>query len=125
MRHGRKNVIHPHRFSYERFIGPIPVGLFGLHTCDNPSCVNPEHIFAGTIKDNTDDMLRKGRNATDYNNGEDNAAAKLTNKAITQIFTSKKSAHFLAAKFGVYRTCIYKIWTRKTWAHVTKNLKRP
>ena len=50
-----------HRVSYEAFKGPIPGDLELLHSCDNPSCVNPEHLSAGTSKDNSQDMMRKGR----------------------------------------------------------------
>lgn len=49
------------RISYELFIGPIPDGLFVLHRCDNPPCFNPEHLFAGTKKDNRLDQIAKGR----------------------------------------------------------------
>lgn len=50
-----------HRFIYMAFNGDIPEGQNVLHSCDNPSCVRPSHLFLGTQKNNVDDMIRKGR----------------------------------------------------------------
>lgn len=50
-----------HRFSYTHFVGEIPEGMVIMHMCDNPACVNPEHLRAGTSEENVHDMLRKGR----------------------------------------------------------------
>lgn len=61
-----------HRYSYEFYKGPIPQGAFVCHTCDNPGCVNPDHLFTGTAKENVDDMFNKGRKSRIIRNPKHN-----------------------------------------------------
>jgi hypothetical protein len=61
---GKSTRIKSHRFSYLLYVGPIPKGLHCLHTCDEPRCCNPLHLFLGTHKDNMYDMIDKRRSSS-------------------------------------------------------------
>jgi hypothetical protein len=58
---GKWVMFKAHRYAYEYFNGPLEKGLLVCHKCDNPECVNPEHLFKGTNKDNAEDKVKKGR----------------------------------------------------------------
>lgn len=89
----KKKPVRAHRLSYEQKNGPIENGLWVLHKCDKPSCINPDHLFVGTAKDNVQDMMKKGRNRSGTKGmpGEKNPKAKLTEQQVKTIRTLAKT----------------------------------
>jgi hypothetical protein len=103
-----------HRVSWMLHFVEIPHGMLVLHKCDNPSCVNPAHLFLGTDADNQSDKKEKGRSAK----GERNGNRKLTNEQVRVIRKSVGSPQELATQFNIDKTQIYNIISRKQWKHV-------
>lgn len=107
-----------HRFSYELHHGPVPRGKQVCHTCDNPPCCNPAHLFVGTQRDNTTDMMEKGRNGYRTHLGVDHGMAKLTEDAVRTIRQSTGAARIMAARFKVSESTIYMIRGGHIWKHI-------
>jgi hypothetical protein len=107
-----------HRISYTIHKGDIPKGLYILHSCDNPSCVNPDHLSAGTQADNVADMHNKGRARKRALKGESHANSKLTDADVRYIRESKETVMDIAKKLNVSRAIIYDVKARKTWRHI-------
>jgi hypothetical protein len=105
---------YAHRVSYEHHKGPIPKGIFVCHSCDNPACINPDHLFLGTPAENTADALRKGRMAR----GE-RSNSKLTEHQVRAIRESRARLVDLANRYGVTISAICHIKSRKNWKHVS------
>jgi hypothetical protein len=109
---GSKNTVQSHRAAYELFCGPLPQGAWVLHRCDNPLCVNPEHLFLGTPQDNSRDMVAKGRH---------DAHPRLSENAVREIrkrHAAGARQTDLAATFGVSRRQIGNIVERRNWKNV-------
>lgn len=108
-----------HRISYTYFKGNIPSGLIICHKCDNPSCVNPDHLFAGTNSDNAIDCVNKGRRPKNVvPKGEENINSKLTEESVREIRMSTLKYENLAKQYGVSICIISKVKNRKYWTHV-------
>ncbi len=120
--HGEKRA---HRASFVLHHGVIPKGMHVLHTCDNPGCVNPDHLRLGTHQDNMADLRKKGRAYGAA--GETNKAAKLTERQAIQIMSDSRSCGVIATEYGVSSATIDNIRNGKTWAHIfsesTKNAR--
>lgn len=96
-----------HRVSWEMHKGPIAKGMFVLHRCDVRACVNPDHLFIGSAKDNTVDMLRKGRNKS-----------KLTPVDVAFVRGTDKSTDEVARILGVGAKAVHRIRSGQTWSCV-------
>jgi hypothetical protein len=107
-----------HRISYLLFRGKIPLNICVCHKCDNPSCVNPNHLFLGTNQDNHTDAMNKER----HSRGESNGMSKLTESAVVSIRLAYKKGNetlkSLADKYSVSITLIWYIIYRKNWTHI-------
>lgn len=119
-----KKTFRAHRVSYEAFHGPIPKGHGVLHKCDNPSCINPDHLFSGTQFDNMSDASTKGRLLG--MKGEDNPSCVLTKNEVLSIYNSpdklKRGFVFRAAKkYVVNRGTIISILDGSRWSHITNH----
>lgn len=109
-----------HRMAWVKAYGPIPDGMFVCHRCDNPPCVNPDHLFLGTPGDNSRDRDRKGRHVA--LRGESNGSSKLNDDAVRAIraryAAGGVSQRALADEFGVDRVAVGFVVNGKTWRHV-------
>jgi hypothetical protein len=101
------------RVSWELHNGQIPPGLWVLHKCDNGRCVNPEHLFLGTLQDNEKDKVAKGRQGF----GEKNPGAKLTEKEVEEIRKAVGLLKNIAADFGVALSTVSQIRSGQRWRH--------
>ena len=109
-----------HRFFYMYYRGAIPDNLCVCHHCDNPSCVNPDHLFLGTQRENVQDMTRKGRRRDHF--GNESKRAKLSPQKVRHIrqlyTTGKYTLRGLGKMFGVRNKAIWMVLHQVTWGWV-------
>lgn len=105
-----------HKWGYFLHIGPIPEGMHVLHRCDNPSCVNPDHLFIGTAKDNMHDMVAKRRHHLQNGVPEDaTRRAKLTKEQVLEIRSDERPWPEVAATYAVSRNTVRNIKMGYRW----------
>lgn len=111
-----------HRLAWQMFRGPIPEGLGVLHSCDNPCCVNPDHLFVGDQADNMEDMSRKGRWGPPRNlptgAAHSRAMAKLSADDVRAIRADSRIHKLIAAQYGVSQGSISRVQARKSFSHI-------
>jgi hypothetical protein len=112
------------RVSWTLHFGTIPDSLLVCHKCDNPTCVNPKHLFLGTMKDNAQDMAKKGRSnlgKKTYYRGELIASSKLTEKDVINIkrmLSCDLSCASISRKYNITPEAISRIKVGQNWAWV-------
>lgn len=117
----KKVVYYAHRIMWEIVNQEIiPAGMNILHSCDNPRCVNPDHLRLGTHKENMQDMHNRGRAYKAF--GEQSGAAKLTEKEVIEIRelykTGEYSTRTLGKRYNVSHRNIVDVVNRKIWSHI-------
>lgn len=102
---------YAHRVSYILFVSPIKTNDVIRHTCDNPICVNPNHLLKGTHADNVRDRVSRNRSAKDEFNGR----SKLTRTIVEKCRTSNKSYKVLAEEYSVSSSTMRRACVGLTW----------
>jgi predicted XRE-type DNA-binding protein len=121
---GTLRFVKAHRYSWElAHERAIPDGLYTLHSCDTPRCVNPAHLRVGTNTDNIADRADRKRGKEHRQRGESNDNAKLTEAQVRQIITElqrlpRRSQASIAEQFGVKQPQVSRIMLRQSWAHL-------
>ena len=109
--------IYLHRFIYEKKFGPIKGFNVIRHRCDNPFCINPDHLIEGTQTDNVKDMVDRNRNVKGITQG----SSKLTEEQVLDIFNNHTDSNVeLGRKYNVDNSTIWYIRKGKTWKHITR-----
>jgi hypothetical protein len=108
-----------HRVSHILHGGDIPNGMSVCHRCDNPGCVNPNHLFIGTHLDNMRDMYSKGRRVAAV--GQQNGKTKLTDHQVIEIYNSTDTNIADAKRHNICATVVSRIKSGQRWAYLTRS----
>ncbi len=114
---GKKTTKAAHRVSWILTHGKDPGPLCVCHACDNMGCVNPDHLFTGTVAENNADMVQKNR----HSHGENAPMAKLTEYQVRQIIQLKLGIRDIAEICDVSYSTIWKIKRGVGWRHIPRD----
>lgn len=115
---GIKTELRAHRRSYEIFRGEIPEGMQVCHSCDNPSCCNPEHLWIGTPKENTQDCIKKGRLNSQKRAKSAGKIKEDEVREIRELYKQGVSRKEIQEKFKISQSQVSGILTFKFWKYV-------
>jgi hypothetical protein len=108
-----------HRYLFEQANGKIPDNMVVRHKCDNPSCINLEHLEVGTQADNNRDTRERGRYSNGIQKGKENGNSRLSDEDVREIKCDTVSTNkALAEKYGVHHSTISLIRLGKIWSHI-------
>ena len=124
--------VYAHRYSWEIHYGPVPDGLLVCHTCDNPPCVRPDHLFVGSVQDNSTDAKAKGRTASGerhgtkthpeaFPKGSQCTHAKITEDQVREIRLAAANGEKRASigtRYGLHPAYVSLVVARRRWTHV-------
>lgn len=122
---GKQKLYKAHRYSWELHNGPIPPGFMVCHTCDNRMCVKPEHFFLGTHKDNSQDMVQKGRSCLGQKNGRTGLTDQQAKEILLGFFKDGVPKKELLKRYPIGYTALGFLLRGQSWVHVRKELKLP
>lgn len=105
-----------HRYSFALHKGKIPFGIHVCHTCDNPACVRPDHLFLGTNAENMADKIAKGRFRVPF--GAQHSRARLTEEQAKAILADPRPYAQIATEYGVHVQTISSLKNRDSWGHL-------
>ena len=109
-----KNTILAHRMAWILAYGELPKGSVVRHLCDNPRCVNVDHLAVGSHADNVMDKVSKGRG----NDGMKHGMHKLNDGQVREIRALEMNQYEIAKRYGVSQSVISEIRCRKSWDHI-------
>lgn len=116
---GKKVEVRAHRVSYEIWKGEITEGMQVCHTCDNPSCCNPDHLWLGTAKENVQDCVKKGRRLNARKRAV--ASGKITEEQVIEmreLYRNGTSRKDLEKRYGMSQSQVSGILTYKFWTQI-------